>query len=78
MSFEELRQVMEDYGFVVDRSSGSHYQFRSEVGDQVWKLTIPFRRPHVKTPYVDKALQAIEEITQAQSGESEESDGDTD
>jgi predicted RNA binding protein YcfA (HicA-like mRNA interferase family) len=80
VSFEDLRQVMEDHGFIVDRSSGSHYQFRAAVGDRMWKLTIPFHRPHVKTPYVSKALRAIDEIIQAQSadGESEKTDEDTD
>ena len=80
VAFDDLRQVLEDHSFVLDRSSGSHHQFRAAIGEQAWSLTIPFHRPHVKTPYVLKALKAIDEImqTQSENTESEESHADPD
>ena len=78
VSFEDLRQVLEDHGFVVDRQSGSHYQFRATFGNETWRLTIPFRRPHVKTPYVKASLQAIDEIIALETGKEEESEASND
>lgn len=76
VSFEELRQVLEDYGFMIKPSSGtSHYFFRVEVGDRVWTLTVPFKKPHIKVSYVRKALKAIDEIIALQVDESEENHG---
>lgn len=73
VTFEELRQVMEDYGFLLDRASGSHFNFRAEVSDQVWKITIPFKKPYVKEHYVKEVLKAVDEIRAAKT-ESEDSD----
>lgn len=64
VSLSELSQVLEDYGFWLDRTVGSHYVFRAEIGAQVWKLTRPFNKP-INTVYVKQALQSIEEILTA-------------
>ncbi len=76
VSLDELRQVLEDYGFWLDRIVGSHHIFRAEVGGQVWKVVIPFNKP-IKIIYVKQALQAIDEINQLDVSEGE-SDGETD
>jgi hypothetical protein len=65
VSFGQLRQVLEDYGFVMRKSSGtSHLYFRAQAKGRVWTITIPFKKPHVKTSYVKMALKMIEEIVE--------------
>ncbi len=63
VSLDDLRQVLEDYGFWLDRIVGSHHVFRAEIDQRVWKLTIPFNKP-IKIIYVKQALAAIDEISQ--------------
>ncbi len=63
VSFQDLRQVLEDYGFVMREGKGtSHHFFLVQIDDHVWTLTIPFKKPHVKAAYVKKAIKAIDEI----------------
>ncbi len=52
----ELQQLLEAYGWTLDRSVGSHHIFRR--GGQ--KLSVPFRRPHLRVAYVRLALQMTE------------------
>ena len=78
VSFEALRQVLEDHGFTLERVSGSHHMFRAASLDQVWVLNVPLRKPHVKLAYVLEALRAIDAIQETISQESEENDGNPD
>lgn len=58
--FEVLDRVLRDYGFErrQPRGGSSHYfYFLSEH-----RLTIPLKRPFVKTVYVKRALSILEEI----------------
>lgn len=71
VSLQELRQVLEDYGFWIDRVVGSHYVFRAEIGKHVWRLTIPHHKP-IKVIYVKEAIAAIDEIIQLQDQDKEE------
>jgi len=74
VSFKELKQALEDYGFEMRPSSGtSHHFFKAEIGDKVWKFSVPFKKPHINEIYVKKAVQAIDEIIRVQP-ESEEPD----
>lgn len=61
VSFEDLRQLLEDYGFVLQRSSGSHHSFKVQIKGEYILFVVPYRRP-VKSNYVRDALQLIEEI----------------
>ncbi len=74
VSLDELKLVVEDYGFEHLRTTGSHYIFLAQMGETVWRLTIPFHRP-VKQAYVDEALKAIDEIISLE-GETGETDND--
>lgn len=65
VSLQELQQVLESFGFQLDRVSGSHYIFRAELGERVWRLTIPHHKP-IKIIYVKQAIIAIDEIIQLQ------------
>ncbi len=71
MTFEELRSLLEAFGFEIASVSGSHYTFRRMLGGIPLKLVIPYRRPHVKAVYVKNALALINEILEAL-----DSDGD--
>jgi predicted RNA binding protein YcfA (HicA-like mRNA interferase family) len=73
VSFEALRQVLEDYGFALERSSGSHHSFKVEING-VWTLfVVPYSRP-VKLMYVKDAIALIEEIEAQKPIESDEDD----
>jgi len=74
VSFEQIKQVLEDYGFEHIRTSGSHHTFIAVIGERNWRLTIPFQRP-IKVPYVKQAIDAIDEISQLQAEEEEIENG---
>jgi predicted RNA binding protein YcfA (HicA-like mRNA interferase family) len=61
VSFDELKQVLEDYGFEHVRTAGSHHTFIAQTAGYDWRLTIPFNRP-IKQAYVMQALTAIDQI----------------
>lgn len=71
VSFAELRSILEDYGFEMARSSGSHFTFKVMIDEKWISLAIPFARP-IKHNYVKEAIRLIEEI----SAESEDADDD--
>lgn len=55
--FEEVRAVLEAYGWFLSRVSGSHHIFQR--GAAVFSL--PYRKPTVKAPYVRRVLKLTEE-----------------
>lgn len=63
VSLEELRQILEDHGFWLDRIVGSHHVFRAEVGDKTWKVVIPYHKP-IKIIYVKQVILAVDEINE--------------
>jgi predicted RNA binding protein YcfA (HicA-like mRNA interferase family) len=77
VSFDEIKQILEDYGFIEVRTQGSHHTFIAELGKQNWRITIPFRRP-VKLPYIREALKQIDEIRQLKDQEEEDEDDGSD
>jgi predicted RNA binding protein YcfA (HicA-like mRNA interferase family) len=70
VSLDTLKQVLESYGFWLDRIVGSHHVFRAVVGSQTWRLTIPYNKP-IKIIYVKQALEAIEQVIEARGQENE-------
>lgn len=70
VSLDELRPILEDYGFWLDRVVGSHYIFRAEIGGRSWKVVIPFHKP-IKIVYIKQALIAMDEINQLDLSEGE-------
>jgi predicted RNA binding protein YcfA (HicA-like mRNA interferase family) len=78
VSFEALRQVLEDHGFRVKQVTGSHYTFARQIGNEALRLTIPYHRP-VKQAYVMKAIAAIDKaIAQNQVNEDRPGNEDDD
>lgn len=61
VSLEDLRKVLEDYGFEYKQTVGSHYTFSVVIGTTTKLLVVPFRRP-IKVAYIKKALKLIDEI----------------
>jgi predicted RNA binding protein YcfA (HicA-like mRNA interferase family) len=64
---QELRQVLEDFGFEYEPSEGSHYIFRYNKGKLDITFPIPFRRP-LKEVYVKKAIKMIDQIIDQEKG----------
>jgi predicted RNA binding protein YcfA (HicA-like mRNA interferase family) len=73
--FEDLRRLLEDYGFELKRTKGSHNSFVGYVGDEKTTIVIPFRRP-LQQVYVEKVLSILDEIEPMESDEAEESEDD--
>lgn len=75
--FDDLKSVLEDYGFVMRTGKGtSHRFFFRKIGDRAWPLTIPFKKPHIKFVYVKQALEAIDEIIELTGEDEEENEND--
>ncbi|MBI5667079.1 MAG: type II toxin-antitoxin system HicA family toxin [Chloroflexi bacterium] len=77
VSFDELRHLLEDYGFVPDRSSGSHHSFKVQIKGEYILFVVPYRRP-VKPNYVRDALQLIEQIEAELEAEDDDDDESAD
>ena len=54
--FDDLREMLEAYGWRVVRVSGSHHVFQRS-GDT---FSVPFHRPHVRATYVRQAMALTE------------------
>jgi predicted RNA binding protein YcfA (HicA-like mRNA interferase family) len=74
ISFEDLRTLLETYGFKLTRTKGSHHSFVGRVGGRSVLLTVPYRRP-LQTIYVKKALALIEQI-ESETQEPDEEDNE--
>lgn len=75
VSFADLRQALEDAGFVLDHATGSHHVFRRQVKEVVFRITIPFARP-VKSIYVKQAVAMIDEVNALSEDDSSEREND--
>jgi predicted RNA binding protein YcfA (HicA-like mRNA interferase family) len=62
VSFEELRKVLEDYGFELDRIRGSHHTFRLERENSVINFVVPYARLPLKPIYIKRAVEIIDEL----------------
>jgi predicted RNA binding protein YcfA (HicA-like mRNA interferase family) len=76
VSFEDLRKLLEWYGFELKRMKGSHCSFKGLVEGRWELLVIPEDQP-LKPVYVKKALNLIERLENA-SGEIEDEQEGTD
>ena len=64
VTFDDLRTVLEDYGFTLERSSGSHHSFKAKIAGEFRLLVVPYSRP-VRPIYVKDAIELIDEIIEA-------------
>ncbi len=71
VSFDDLRLVLEDYGFELENIVGSHHTFRITIDERNYLLVIPFNRP-IKPIYVKKALQLIDKRIQDELEDAED------
>lgn len=65
VSLNDLRRVLEDFGFEYRHTVGSHYTFSYVLGGQTKVFVVPFRRP-IKPIYVKRALNLIDAIIEEQ------------
>ena len=68
VSFTDLQQVLEDFGFKLVRSSGSHHSFSLMIDGEERLFVLPYRHP-VKAVYVREALKLIDKILANQAEE---------
>ncbi|MFZ4816556.1 MAG: type II toxin-antitoxin system HicA family toxin [Phototrophicaceae bacterium] len=73
VSFDDLRSVLEDFGFEWVRSSGSHHSFNIVIDGEPRLFVVPYRRP-VKPTYVNEALRLIDLILAAEADEEDSND----
>jgi len=71
--FEELDQLLRDYGFERRQacSGSSHYVYRSRLMPD-YLLTVPYRRPFLKAHYVREVLKLLDMIIEGEDNDSEE------
>lgn len=60
--FSELKQLLVDENFILERISGSHHVFRNK--DIIF--VIPMHKNQVKTVYVKRVIELIEELRSKQ------------
>lgn len=65
VSLDDLRRVLEDFGFEHRNTSGSHFTFSYTIGSETKLFTVPFNRP-IKPIYVKQALKLIDRMIQEQ------------
>jgi hypothetical protein len=70
--FEDLDQVLQDYGFErrQPRSGSSHYVY--VCGD--YQLTVPYKRPFLKAHYIQEALSLLDKVIEGSKDEEEKSE----
>lgn len=73
--FEELQQVLADYGFILKRSRGSHHSFTVIIDGNKELLVVPYKK-RVNPIYVNQALELINRIIAEQGLDNEATDDD--
>ena len=71
--FDEVRRVLEDYGWELNRIAGSHHTFVRRAD----AFTVPLRRPVVLPVYVRQVLRLTEADAAADAQAAEKSEIDT-
>jgi predicted RNA binding protein YcfA (HicA-like mRNA interferase family) len=61
VTFDALQQVLFDYGFYLERTSGSHHVFEVTQAGATYTLSIPVHGT-IKPVYVRQALQIIAKL----------------
>ena len=58
-TFSDIRKLLELEGFILNRITGSHHIF--ERGEIVFVIPIPTHRNKVKSVYIKRVIELIEE-----------------
>lgn len=69
--FSNLQYLLEDYGFILDRTRGSHHIFLGVIDGESVSIVIPFRKP-VNSVYVLRVLALIERIAALEDQEEDD------
>ena len=75
VSFDELRIVLEDFGFEFVRSNGSHHSFNVVINGEPRLFVVPYKHP-IKAVYVREALDLIDKIQEEQAQDTEGNEND--
>ena len=68
VTFEELVTLLESYGFQKAHGEGSHVTYWYNQDELALRITIVYRRPHVKPAYVEEVIEKIDRVKE-QAGE---------
>ena len=77
VSFDDLRTVLERFGFTLIRSSGSHFHFRAKVDDTIFQVTVPLKRPYIKAVYIKRVLEVIDELISMSNDDEDDNNDDS-
>jgi|GEM_PF-5193767 len=64
VKFNDLKTLLESYGFEFVRSTGSHHRYKGIIGDETIYETLPRKDP-VRRVYVKKACSYIDRMIEA-------------
>jgi predicted RNA binding protein YcfA (HicA-like mRNA interferase family) len=59
--FDDLKRLLEDYGFELSRTKGSHHSFVGMIEDSKVTIVVPFRKP-LQEVYIRHVLALLEQI----------------
>jgi predicted RNA binding protein YcfA (HicA-like mRNA interferase family) len=62
VSYDDLKQVLLDHGFEIDRVAGSHHIFQVTADGVTYTLNVPVHGD-VKPVYIRQALSIIDRLT---------------
>jgi predicted RNA binding protein YcfA (HicA-like mRNA interferase family) len=75
VAFDDLNQLLQDYGFELRRVTGSHHIFEYNLEGEQLKFIVPFGRP-VKPYYIKEAIRIIDLIAQSDSEDDTDEEDD--
>jgi predicted RNA binding protein YcfA (HicA-like mRNA interferase family) len=73
---QEIETLLGQFGFVLDRVSGSHHVFILRLGDATHRIVVPIHAQTVKSVYVKQVIEKIDELFPTEN--SGDSPGDDD
>jgi predicted RNA binding protein YcfA (HicA-like mRNA interferase family) len=69
---QDVETLLLRFGFTLARIRGSHHIFDFDDGERFKQIIIPFHRNIVKSTYVEKILDAIDELFPEEDTDSKE------
>jgi predicted RNA binding protein YcfA (HicA-like mRNA interferase family) len=62
VKMQEVRTLLEHFGFILLRTRGSHHIFQYDNGSEKWNLVVPQDGKRVKLVYVKQVINTLDEI----------------
>lgn len=71
---QDIETLLAQFGFILDRVSGSHHVFLLRTGEAVHRIVVPIHGQKVKPVYVKQVVQKLDELFPVEDREEVEND----